>query len=486
MYKILIFLLFLIYKCEKITYNIYNIGGGAMLIKFKVSNFLSFDDDQELSLIAGPTHKKTNHIIDRNLKLLRFSSIFGSNASGKSNLLKAITFSKNMIIFGIKSNLSKYYCKIDPSNKNKITTFEYQVEIDNRFFIYGFDILLSQNSIEAEWLIEIDKKKNKEISIFSRDKDVISINKDFFDNNTDITNRLEVYFSDMKNNYNILFLTLMNLNKDSLFQAFEDNNIIIFKKLFNWFLYSLVIITPNLALDNTNSFTSDKKIEEINDIILKFETGIKKCHVVEVSQQEIQKAISPFQLNNIASNLEYNSRIGNKNNEQQLYLRINQELFVVLESKDKMPVFKKIVLEHENGSELYDFNEESDGTRRLFDLIEILLNFNNEKVFIIDELDRCLHPNLTLEFIKQFLSSNSNSQLIVTTHESRLLDLNIVRRDEVWFTNRESNGSTKLYSLEDYNERFDKRIDKAYLEGRYGGVPIFPTTKNIGDQHENS
>lgn len=455
-----------------------------MFIKFNVSNFLSFDNTQELSLISGATIKKANHIIDKNIKLLKFSSIFGSNASGKSNLLKAITFSKNIITKGIISNLSKYYCRIDSSNKNKESTFEYLIEIDNRFYYYGFDILLSQNCIKAEWLIEVDKKKNKEISIFKRDRDSFEINKDYFDNDTNITNRLEVYFSDMKNNFNILFLTLMNSNKDSLYQTYSNNNIIILKKIFDWFINSLIVITPNLALDNTNSFISDKKIEEINDIISKFETGIKKCHVVEISQEEIQKVIPPFVLNNISNNLIYNSNISVNN--QQLYLRINQDLFVVIESKDKKPIFKKIVLEHENDLALYDFNEESDGTRRLFDLIEILLNYNNEKVFIIDELDRCLHPNLTLEFIKQFLNSNTKSQLIVTTHESRLLDFNIVRRDEVWFTSREKNGSTKLYSLEDFNERFDKKIDKAYLDGRYGGVPVFSSVNTIGNHYENS
>ena len=77
--------------------------------------------------------------------------------------------------------------------------------------------------------------------------------------------------------------------------------------------------------------------------------------------------------------------------------------------------------------------------------------------------------------------------MIVTTHESRLLNFELLRRDEVWFANREKYGPTELYSLEDYNERFDKKIDKAYLEGRYGGVPIFETVFPVGDvENENS
>ena len=120
--------------------------------------------------------------------------------------------------------------------------------------------------------------------------------------------------------------------------------------------------------------------------------------------------------------------------------------------------------------------EESDGTVRILDLIEILLS-NESKTYVIDELDRCLHPSLTYKFIEVFLdlAVKRNIQLIATTHESRLLDFDLLRRDEVWFINKRNTGESDIYSLEEYNERFDKKIDKAYLEGRYGGVPIFST-----------
>jgi AAA15 family ATPase/GTPase len=124
----------------------------------------------------------------------------------------------------------------------------------------------------------------------------------------------------------------------------------------------------------------------------------------------------------------------------------------------------------------FTLQDESDGTLRIFDLAEVLLANPDNKVFIIDELDRCLHPSLTLQFIRLFLKEAScptfTNQLIVTTHESRLMDLDILRRDEIWFTKKDK-GISSLYSLEDYNERFDKVIDKAYLNGRYGGIPVF-------------
>ena len=94
---------------------------------------------------------------------------------------------------------------------------------------------------------------------------------------------------------------------------------------------------------------------------------------------------------------------------------------------------------------------------------------------MIDELDRCLHPSLTYKFVEIFLklASKKEIQLIVTTHESRLMDFELLRRDEIWFVDKRKSGESNIYSLEEYNTRFDQKIDKAYLEGRYGGVPVF-------------
>lgn len=125
---------------------------------------------------------------------------------------------------------------------------------------------------------------------------------------------------------------------------------------------------------------------------------------------------------------------------------------------------------------MFNLAEESDGTVRVLDLLEILLSGEN-KTYVVDELDRCLHPSLTYKFIETFLqkAAKSNIQLIVTPHESRLMDFDLLRCDEIWFVNKKKSGESDIYSLEEYNERFDKKIDKAYLEDRYGGVPVFST-----------
>lgn len=462
-----------------------------MLIRFKVSNFLSFYEEQQFSMIAGAPKKKEEHLIEQDgLKLLKFSAIYGANASGKSNLLKAINLAKRIILKGIYYNMNKSYCRINAKNYSENSSFEFEIKLNNKLYAYGFDILLSENSIKAEWLYEIDRKKNKDVLIFKRELNKnIEINENYFDNNTEIVTRLNVYYSDMKSQDNVLFLTIMNKNKDTLYEEYYNNNILILKELFMWFRDCLVVITPQSLLDNSPYFLSEENIEKLNDIISVFGTGIKRCRYEKASQDElIGKVQPPEVLKDIFNNLEMSYLNNIKNNsirkEVQGVLRINKEMYILKKSDNPSIQVKKVVLEHKNNDGYYSFGEESDGTQRLFDLIEILLDRKKEKVYFIDEIDRCLHPQLTFKFIEMFLKKiKNNTQLIVTTHESRLLNFDLLRRDEIWFANRNKYGPTELYSLEEYNERFDKKIDKAYLEGRYGGVPIFETIFPVGDDN---
>ncbi|MEN3753437.1 AAA family ATPase [Mangrovibacter sp. SLW1] len=128
-----------------------------------------------------------------------------------------------------------------------------------------------------------------------------------------------------------------------------------------------------------------------------------------------------------------------------------------------------------SGKDIYfELNQESDGTQRLFDIIPGLIDLIlKDKVYVIDEIDRSLHPKITKTFIELFSNNatKTNSQLIVTTHETGLLDFDLIRRDEVWFTEKNNSGVSKLYSLEEFQPRFDNDIRKGYLVGRFGGVP---------------
>lgn len=455
-----------------------------MLIRFKVSNFLSFEETQEISMIAGATKKKEHHLITRNdnLKLLKFSALYGANASGKSNLIKAVQFSKSIILNGIRFNCSNLYCRIKEGNRERISSFDFEIEIDNQFFTYGFDILLSKNSLRAEWLYRLDKEKNKEILVFSRRlHEDIKLNPDYFNNNPEILNRIHVYHSDTRDQDTSLFLTIMNRNKDNLYKDFSENNVTIFKEIYNWFSNALVIIFPQVGLDSSPCFTAQENLEKINCLIPKFGTGIKECEALDSNLSEQSSRMPPEVFANLKASIDMtfiNSEKDKTEPKRFLTLRLNGEMYLISKTKDQFNV-KKIVLKHKNNDGEYLFSEESDGTKRLFELMEILTNKDTERVYFVDELDRCFHPELTYEFVNLYLNSQNNSQLIVSTHESRLLNFDLLRRDEIWFANREKNSPTELYPLEKYNERFDRKTDKAYLEGRYGGIPVFETPFSI-------
>ena len=122
--------------------------------------------------------------------------------------------------------------------------------------------------------------------------------------------------------------------------------------------------------------------------------------------------------------------------------------------------------------------------------MDVILNDSDDKVFVIDELDRSFHPQMTIKFVETFLkwarAKEKNTQLIITTHESDLMDLSLLRRDEIWFAEKENDNSTKLYTLEKFKIRYDKVVNKDYLAGRYGAVPVFKDFDYLWGEEETN
>ena len=139
-------------------------------------------------------------------------------------------------------------------------------------------------------------------------------------------------------------------------------------------------------------------------------------------------------------------------------MRTRKEFFIVTVYNHNEVKCQTIEFSHSQKNTLFNLNEESDGTVRLLDLLEIILS-GDDKTYVIDELDRCLHPSLSYKFVETFfkIAEKKNIQLIVTTHESRLMDFDLLRRDEIWFVNKKYNGTSDIYSLEEYNTRFDQK-----------------------------
>lgn len=453
-----------------------------MLIRFNVKNFLSFaaredGNSEEFSMIAGKVRSKKEHVYeDGKIKLLKFAAIYGANASGKSNFVKAMKFMKDTIVFGLPEGHTGRYCKLNPENKNKPSYFEIEILLNNKYYSYGFEVVLSQSRFVSEWLVELHSDNSEKI-IFERDIDngTYNIGVDLKQNG--LFEKMNLYASDIADDSTVLFLSIMNQNKKNLYQEYEKAMIL--KDIFSWINERMDINFPNQPISDYSYLSIANNVKEVCNIISAFGTGITDYQMVTVPIEKVLGELPRELQLHVFSELEQNQAYIRKNakvKNMSMIMRSNKDFFIITLNDDEKVICQTIEFVHEKENVLFQLSEESDGTIRILDLVEILLADEN-KTYVIDELDRCLHPSLTYKFIETFieLAKRKNIQLIVTTHESRLMDFDLLRRDEIWFVDKKENGESDIYSLEEYNARFDQKIDKAYLEGRYGGVPVFST-----------
>lgn len=464
-----------------------------MLRRFNVKNFLSFSEkedgySEEFSMIPGKVRNKKDHLIENGKdRLLKFAAIYGANAAGKSNIVKAIYFMRQVVVSGIPNRYTDKYCRTRIENKEKPSYFEVEISLDNKNYTYGFEIILNSKQIISEWLVELDDNGDEKEELFSRDLVYHKYSIAGWKNNEELSNRLDIYMSDICEDDSILFLSSMNIKKGRFYKDFPDARILF--EVYYWFDQILQINFPDEPLSDYSYLGQSGNVEEICNLIAAFGTGISDYKMAKVPKETITDDMSEEdrdRFNDIIENMvvKINSEV-NRSAKAKLVMRSKVSFFIVTIEKNMEPLYETIRFYHNSKDFSFSLAEESDGTIRLLDLLVVLLNSQN-KVYIIDELDRCLHPCLTYKFVEEFLKAIelNKVQLIVTTHESRLLDFDLLRRDEIWFVNKKNDGESDIYSLEEYNTRFDQKIDKAYLEGRYGGVPIFNTIFPIKKSNE--
>ena len=431
-------------------------------------------------MLAGKVRNKKEHVYDTgDAKILKFSAIYGANASGKSNLVKALSFMRRTILKGLPKGHTDAYCKVNKENKKKESYFEMEILLDGKYYAYGFEVVLSQSKFISEWLIELTPD-SREKTIFLRD--IINGQFEFGKELKEKTliDKLNVYAEDVRDDTSVLFLQIMNQNKKNLYQEYKKAAIL--KKVYLWVMQSLDINDPNRLISDYSYMARTENIEKICKIIAAFGTGITNFKMVEVPIEKILGELPKPIQEKLIADIEKKMIETERDSYKGIIMRSDKEFFI-LEFDEEKIICKTIQFSHGNQDILFNLSEESDGTVRILDLLEILLSEEN-KTYVVNELDRCLHPSLTYKFVELFLklAEKKNIQLIVTTHESRLMDFDLLRRDEIWFVNKRKNGESDIYSLEEYNTRFDQKIDKAYLEGRYGGVPIFSTVFPIEEE----
>jgi AAA15 family ATPase/GTPase len=419
-----------------------------MLVEFRVKNFKSIRDEQVLSMAAsGDKSHADTHVIhigepkdssrNKSLKLLKSAVIYGPNASGKSNLIEALSFMQYRVFFwdimegGGMFPFEEYYFKLDRTSKDTPSEFEVTFFAEGTRYQYGFSLL--GPFVAEEWLLAYKAGKPQEWFSRRRDKDT---GKEAY--------RFSSYFKGQKSVWqkstheSQLFLSVaIRLNSEQL------------SLVSRWFL----------ALHVLPSWTLFSHRDDSNLTLLKDETF----------RQNILSFLKAADLGIADVTLAEETGNGGKG-------------AIDRKRKNERPVF--IHKKNDGTDAIFEFVEESEGTQRFFDVaFDILKALQRGRVLVLDEIESSLHPLLSRFIVAQFNSGdNRSAQLIFSTHDTNFLNKKIFRRDQIWFVEKDESEATTLFSLSDFSPRKDEALESGYLTGRYGAIP-FLTDLNLNEGH---
>ncbi|MBH8567125.1 ATP-binding protein [Nostoc sp. CENA67] len=427
-----------------------------MLVDFTVENYRSIKEPVTLSAVAQKQNTRQTsqsskrkrvksdheiapgyHLEGWNIELLPVLAIFGANASGKSNIIQALDYLLFIMAHGTQEvvNFQRMFkhAKLDPFKLDSIsarspTKFELRTTFNNA--IYTYSLIINQNHVVSENLDYALNTTKRTRRLFHRqwDKDKKKFIWKTGDDFTGPHNQLQKIIRE-----NELFISTLVKLKVDILNPFID-----------WITIRWVGIDLTdeyldgasiLISQDINIYGFNELIKQTLNIVQKFDTGLSRIEFKKKSD----------------SDFEYN-------------------IYAVHNTSD--------------GDEIqWLFDEESLGTQRLFNLaFRIVMSLTVSGLIIVDELGTNIHPNITRNIIKIFQNPQTNpkrAQLIFTSHDNTLQRNNLLRRDQIWFTQKRPDQSTELYSLSDFKVRNDLAIDKAYLDGRFGAVPFLPSDEEM-------
>jgi ABC-type polar amino acid transport system ATPase subunit len=409
-----------------------------MLLEFRFRNFRSFRQEAVLSLVASTdTELQGTNTSDTNLKVIpravRSAVIYGPNASGKTNVLVALGFLRNLVAGsaslqpGQPLNFQPF--RLDADAPAESTLFEVTLLLGGARYQYGFEFNASR--ITAEWLLVYTKQKPQRWF----DRKFIE-ERDQFEFSSHLSGQKRLWQEATRPN-SLFLSTAVQLNSDQL------------RPLYDWLTQSLIVFFEGGQIPesySTAALQAPKNNEAITALIAAADIGIAGIRAVQ------EKALlQSVQFDLLTGKSEARSE--------------PQDILV--------PKFRHTV---GKVSAEFGLGDESHGTRKLFALAGPLLDILDKgHTLVIDELDRSLHPLLTQHIIQAFHDPELNrkgAQLIFSTHDTSLLSAHLLRRDQVWLTEKGPEQASSLIPLTTFSIRKGEALEKGYLSGRYGGLPI--------------
>ena len=439
-----------------------------MLLSAKFENIFSFNKGTRILFTASKSEQLPLHVSRAmkrdDISVLRMGLIYGANASGKSNIIKCLAIIKAFALNGWSNSKYNYFKMTD--NPQERSSIEVEFKVDNQFFAYG--VAFSKSGLLEEWLYKTGSRNDT--MIFERKR-----------SGEEWDNIIAPQFLREEGGQFLTYLIAGTPTKGTFLSEYIKRNgkgIDVIKLARKWF-ENLNIIFPNShRTDFPIRVVSDTQFKVVmRELLGYFGTGISDICRVESKSEEL--GIPDEIRQEIEANLE------GKDENKGVVIH-NKSRFIFAEKDESMnlkwyelkTIHKK---EGSNSDYIFEMFEESDGTSRLFDFIPMLIDMRaNDAIYVIDEVDRSLHPMLTIKLLEMYnnlLRSNKQMQLICTTHESNLLSAAPIRQDEVWFVEKDRKGESHLTSLCEYKPR--ENIQKGYLNGRYGAIPFFGELDNI-------
>jgi AAA15 family ATPase/GTPase len=409
-----------------------------MLIEFRVSNYRSIRDEQTLSLVPSKdltyfdSHQAetTNEGVPR---LLRSAAIYGLNGAGKSNLIKAIYFMKSLVyesatLIQAGQNLNVQPFLLDNARSKEPSEFEITFFVKGIRYQYGFKLTFER--ILEEWLLVYKTAKPEQwFRRFYNDKS----KQEEYKFSTRLFGKRKVWQESTRQN-SLFLSTAVHLNSDQLLP------------IFNWISNQLVCLSAGGILP-------DFSIQKLQDLEYK---------------DEMEKFLISSDIS-----ISHISLVPRKQRKQQLIVNANS---TNIHSEEIDILWPKFHHKSDSGSSVFELQDESDGTQRLFALSGLVLRaLKKGQTLIVDELETSLHPLLVIHLVRMFHDPKLNrhgAQLIFSTHNTSFLDADLFRRDQIWFVDKNRDQSTVLQPLIDFSPRKGENLESGYLTGRYGAIPI--------------
>ena len=424
-----------------------------MLLNFAVTNYRSIKERQVFSLMAveGLPHEESLIRSKDGIQILPVALLFGANASGKSNILRAFGMMRQMVLNSVRLNpddtLDEYEpFLLDEESRNNSTELEAEFIIKGEGGIehhYRYGLAFSETLITEEWLYIYEG--GNETELFSRYRDKVQVNETEFPEGKGKEDAL---------NSNRLFLSLI-----AQLNGTES------KEIISWFDRGKFVTASQIEeyrIVTTSLLKHKKNLTALDDIVHFIDTVLTFLSNIDMSITELSIKEEP-----VAFPKELPEEI------KKVLYQDGQTSLEILSTHNRYNRQGEII-----GKEIFNIgHNESEGTQKITDLLGLIfLTLVGGRLLVIDELDAKLHPLLTRAIVQLFTNPKINphgAQLVFTTHDTNQLHLDYVRRDEIWFTEKSPVEATELYSHIEFKDfdQFTDNITEQYVNGRYGAIP---------------